>query len=49
MAVIILLIIIIVGVLVDMVGVAAAARTEPFNAKAARKIFGQKMVIKWPV
>ena len=44
MAVIILLIIIIVGVLSDMVGVAATvARTEPFNAKAAKKIFGAKI------
>jgi hypothetical protein len=43
MAVIILLIIIIVGVLSDMVGVAATvARIEPFNAKAAKKIFGAK-------
>ena len=43
MAVIILLIIIIVGVLSDMVGVAATvSRTEPFNAKAAKKIFGAK-------
>lgn len=42
-AVIILLIIIIVGVLSDMVGVAATvARTGPFNAKASKKIFGAK-------
>lgn len=43
MAVIILLIIIITGVLSDMVGVAATvARPEPFNAKAAKKVFGAK-------
>lgn len=43
MAVIILLIIIIIGVLSDMVGVAATVvRMEPFNAKAAKKIFGAK-------
>lgn len=47
MAVIILLIIIIVGVLSDMVGVAATvARPEPFNAKAAKKIFGAKISLK---
>jgi len=46
MAVIILLIIIIIGVLSDMVGVAATvARTEPFNAKAAKKIFGAKTAL----
>ena len=42
-AVIILLLIIITGIISDMVGVAATvARTEPFNAKAAKKIFGAK-------
>jgi len=42
-AVIILLIIIFTGVFSDMIGVAATvAREEPFNAKAAKKIFGAK-------
>lgn len=46
MAVIILLIIIITGVLSDMIGVAATvAREEPFNAKAAKKIFGAKTAL----
>jgi len=46
MAVIILLVIIIVGVLSDMVGVAATvAREEPFNARAAKKVFGAKWAL----
>ncbi len=46
MAVIILLVIIIVGVLADMVGVAATvAREEPFNARAAKKVFGAKWAL----
>ncbi len=46
MAVIILLIIIIIGVLADMVGVAATvAREEPFNARAAKKVFGAKWAL----
>ncbi|MFW6273393.1 MAG: hypothetical protein ACOC17_00680 [Halanaerobium sp.] len=46
MAVIILLLIIIIGVLADMVGVAATvAREEPFNARAAKKVFGAKWAL----
>ncbi len=46
MAVIILLVIIIVGVLADMVGVAATvAREEPFNARAAKKVYGAKWAL----
>jgi len=46
MAVIILLIIIIVGVLADMIGVAATvSRDEPFNARAAKKVFGAKTAL----
>ena len=42
-AVIVLLLIIFTGVFSDMIGVAATvAREEPFNAKAAKKIFGAK-------
>lgn len=46
MAVIILLIIITIGVLSDMVGVAATvAKTGPFNAMASKKIFGAKTAL----
>ena len=43
LAIIILLVIIFVGIISDMVGVAATvAREEPLNAKAAKKLFGAK-------
>ncbi len=42
-AILILLIIIFIGVISDMVGIAAAAAEEkPFHAKAAKKVFGAK-------
>jgi len=42
-AVIILIVIILLGVISDMVGIAAAAADEkPFHAKAAKKVFGAK-------
>ncbi len=42
-AVIILIIIILIGVVSDMVGIAAAAADEkPFHAKASKKVFGAK-------
>jgi len=42
-AVVILIVIILVGVISDMVGIAAAAaEEEPFHAKASKKVFGAK-------
>lgn len=42
-----LLLVIIIGVFSDLVGVAATASTlAPFNAKAARKVFGAKQAVK---